>query len=140
MADKYQEIYALLREQLNNVPDLPDVMWENYYYEPDPQTLYVEAWFFPSPSQTTELGENADTFETGLFAINVVGVRFAGSGACYEWVDAIQPYFKRGTTLTSSDNSLTVRVKKYYPSSGFMNSSGRYVVPINVLWHCFMPI
>jgi len=140
MAASYQEIYALLSEQLNTVPNVPDVAWENDYYEPDENTLYFEVHFFPSPSQNRELGSNADTYESGIFQINVVGVRGRGSGYCYEWADTITPYFKRETTLTSSDESIKVRIEKCYPSPGLYNSAGRYVLPINVIWHSFVPI
>lgn len=132
MSAVYSDIQSLLNDQLNSIPNLPAVVWENTLYTPDSDELYLEVFLFPSESQNRTIGTNAPTYESGIFQINVVGVRGHGWGTVYSWVDSLVNNFARGDVLTSSATTIKLRINKAYPNPGFLNSEGRYVVPVDV--------
>jgi hypothetical protein len=133
----YSEIQSLLAEHLNGIANLPDVSWENDYYEPDANTLYLEAFLFPNDSQNPSIGPNSPTYESGIFQVNVVGVRGQGWFDVYSWVDTIVENFTRGSTLTNSATTIKLRILKTYPNPGFYNDIGRYVVPVDINYYCY---
>lgn len=132
MSAVYSDIQSLLNDQLNSVANLPAVVWENTLYTPDSDELYLEVFLIPSESQNRTIGINAPTYESGIFQINVVGVRGQGWGQAYYWVDTLVNNFARNTVLTNSSVNINLKITKSYPNPGFWNSEGRYVVPVDV--------
>ena len=136
----YQDIMTLLTEQLYGLSNLPPVVWPNTEYTSEEDVLYLEVYLQPAESENHFLGDYAPTYEPGNFQINVVEDRGVGFGTAYEWVDKIVGHFKRGTTLTNSGVDINVRIQKAFPRPEFYNPDGRYVVPIDIRYICFMPI
>lgn len=136
----YYEIQSLLNEQLAAITNLPMIGYENRYLQPEDDDLYLESHLVPAPSENVELGDSAPTYESGTFVVNVKMVRGRGWGYAYEWIDTIVEQFKRGTVLTNSAASITVRLRKAYPVAGFYGENGRYVVPIHIEYFAYIEI
>lgn len=136
----FKDIRILLSNHLQEISNLPSVVWENTEYTPQENELYLATFFQPNSSENRSLGANAPTYETGNYQINVYGIRGAGWADVYDWVDSIIEKFKRGTVLTDSAVDINVRVQKAFPRIGFFNNEGRFVTPIDIRYICFMPI
>jgi hypothetical protein len=136
----YAEIQSVLNEQLSAIPNLPMISYENLQIEPEDDDLYLRSYLIPANSQNPILGASAPTFESGTFAVLVYMVRDTGWKAGYDWVDTIVEQFKRGTVLTNSATSITVRIRKAYPVPGFYGENGRYVVPIHIEYFSYIDI
>jgi len=133
----YAEIQALLNGRLREITDLPLWSRENFYIEPSEDEMYVESFLVPSISENRYLGDTP-TYESGVFAVNVAGVRGRSWGYIYELVDKIIEKFKKNTRLIDSSESLTVNMKKAYPIPGFQNDTGRFVVPVHCEYFAFV--
>lgn len=136
----YTEIYGLLNERLAALDNLPKWSRENMYVEPADDELYLESFITPAESENPFLGSDVPTYESGTFIVNVCLVRGKSWGYGYEWVDKIVEQFKRGTILTNSAASITVKTKKAYPVAGFYGEGGRYVIPIHIEYYSYVDI
>lgn len=136
----YTEINGLLNERLAEMSNLPIWNRENQYIEPEGNDLYFETQLVPAASKNPFLGQDAPTYESGTFIVEVSLVTGSGWGYGYEWVDKIVEQFKRGTILTNSAESITVRIKKAYPVPGFHGDNGRYKIPIHIEYFTYVDI
>lgn len=132
MSSSYMDIYQLLIENLQAIPGIPSVQWENWHYEPEDNELYFETHLEPNQTDYPTIGVHAPRYESGVFLINVVGIRYQGYGDCYTWADTLINNFTRGEVLTNSAINLALRISKSTIRPGFYNDSGRYVVPVMV--------
>lgn len=132
MSSVYLDIQMLLNEQLHTISDLPDIAYENVEFVPKEDEIYLEVHLASNESENPSIGINAPTYESGIFLINVVGIRGAGYGNIYTYVDKICNNFSRSTVLTDSSMDIIVRIRKSSAKPGFYNSEGRYVVPIAI--------
>lgn len=136
----FEDLALLLDDHLYAIRDeLPRIVWENTQYTAEEDEPYVEAFLQPAESENRFLGEIAPTYEHGNYQVNVVGIRFQGRDEVYAWVDKIVKQFSKGSVLTNSGVDINVRIRKAFPRPAFYNSNGRFVVPVDMRYLCYMP-
>lgn len=136
----FSDLALLLDERLYAIAgQLPPIVWENTSYTSEEDQPYIETFFQPAESQNVCLGSEAPTYEHGNYQINVVGVRDQGRDEVYAWADKIVAQFPKGTVLTNSGVDINVRIRKAFPRPALYDGNGRFVVPIDVRFLCYMP-
>ena len=137
----FSDLSLLLDEHLYSIADqLPTIVWENTSHTSEEDEPYIEPFVQPAESQNVFLGSYTPTYEHGNYQVNVVGVRYQGRDEVYAWVDKIVSHFPKGTVLTNSGVDINVRIRKAFPRPAFYNSNGRFVVPVDIRYLCYMPV
>ena len=136
----FGDLFLLLDKHLYSIEDqLPVIAWENTSYIAEEDEPYIKPFVQPAESQNVFLGSYVPTYEHGNYQVNVIGVRYRGRDDVYVWVDKIVSHFSKGTVLTNSDVDIFVRVRKAFPRPALYNSNGRFVVPVDIRYLCYMP-
>lgn len=133
MTVSYDDIRAALDQRLAAYQS-ENVAFENVKYKPVEGTGYLRSFMLPvEPGQATVGASGIDKVE-GIYQIDVAEPKDIGTGAHVRKVDAIVNQFKRGTTLTSGNATLTIR--RSWPGPAIARETF-YVVPVSVRWFTY---
>jgi len=124
-------IRRLFEDTLNTwaaakVPPLT-IAWQNRTLDPQPTTLYLQAFLLPIPTQSLDL-EGKHRQWGGLFQINIDSPIAIGSGAAEVIVAELEALFPVSTPLVLDDMSVFIAVP--ISAARALDRPDRYVVPV----------
>ena len=154
MATTYTNIQAALNYHLSQLSGVPTtIQWENTTVTPPDDDLYLRTFFLPATPSYPFIGSDGQTYEHGIFQIDVLGIKGSGWGAVYSTVDDLIAYFYRDKTITygtdylimrgvnitirgdrltmGGSGNITVYIEKSYPMRGNVEGD-RYKVPVSI--------
>ena len=154
MATTYTNIQAALNYHLSQMNDLPTVVqWENTTQTPPDDELYLRTFFLPAASDYPFIGADGQTYEHGIFQVDVLALKGSGWGNAYATVDDLVAYFYKDKTITygtdylimngveitiqgdqvtmGGSGNVVIYIEKSYSMRGSIEDD-RYKVPVNI--------
>lgn len=128
----FTDISAALDSNLNDMPSLPPVAWENKSFTPTMGTLYIRPTNIPGDSVQATLGDSGTDQNIGIYQVDVFAEAGMGKNAALDMADQIGDQFKRGTDLVY--NGRTVRIRSASRKVGQNNVDGWYQVPVEITY------
>ena len=115
-----------------------DVVDSNITYTPVNGISFLEIFFIPGDKFQREFGTNAQNRISGIYQIDINIESNKGEGEIKEIVDALDPFFRRGTHIIYTNPDLEevrVTIEKFYLSRKVVqdNPNG-YSKVMNVVW------
>jgi len=115
--------------------DTPPVSWPNKHYDPDPDTLYLEALFLVNKTERAGLTQNSMTRERGMFQVNVRAPQGKGPVAASLMAGDVRAYFLPAQRTTLINGSVTVRLGPQLAyRGGAFGENNRNVIPVTIPW------
>jgi hypothetical protein len=97
MASIYKEIRAALETQLSGISGLPNIVFENQYYEAKTDTPYIVTRFVPTTRRVATLGPSHQNLYRGIFSIQVrYPLDHSGPSSLDDIIDTIVEGFPYG--------------------------------------------
>lgn len=114
-------------------PELEVVANVEEGYRPTIGKMYLEARFFPAPTDTPWVGRGRYRY-SGIFQVTVVAERNNGVTEALNVGDAIVSHFEKGTVIDG--NGVRVKVNRQ-PSQATPTGDGAWLrVPVSINYHC----
>ncbi len=130
----FLDISAALDGQLNTMPSLPPVAWENKTYEPILGTLYLRATNIQGDTTQGSLGTNGEDLTIGVYQVDVFAPAGEGKNEALVMADNIANHFKRGTDLTYNSRVVTVTSAQRGPTN---QADGWFQIPVEIIYRAY---
>jgi hypothetical protein len=136
MASIYKEIRAALETQLSGISGLPNIVFENQYYEAKTDTPYIVTRFVPTTRRVATLGPSHQNLYRGIFSIQVrYPLDHSGPSSLDDIIDTIVEGFPTdGVQLTASDTCVVV---EYTEREQAFDDPSWYYSVVNVGWYAY---
>lgn len=130
----YTNIRSAFAAQLQTLPNLPAVAWENVTFTPVPGAPYFKPSLLMSEPSQAALGDAGENEQRGVYQISIYFPSEGGEKGLYDYIDAIRSHFKRGTRLTHEGQSLTIR--NVWPGP-LLQETDRLHVPVSIAFYAY---
>lgn len=127
-------IRKVLENKLVNVVGMPDVVHENFRYDPNEQTPHVRATLIPVSRRPVTRGSSPRIRMQGLFSLLVCIPEGQGSGSAQNYVDLILGSFAPHVHESYDGSIVSI---DYSESSGGYFDSPFYCIPVSIGWHTY---
>lgn len=134
----YDKIQAALETKVLQVPNIPDVAFENVKFDPKTGTPYVRLRFIPISRTQKVLGVEEDTGKPfwqdyqGLLQLVIYMPESEGTRATNNLVNSICDTFEATTDLEFE--GIYVTIKKVERTRGF-NETPWFITSVNIYWY-----
>lgn len=131
----YNSIRAALDSKLASAAiTLPDIIWPNTPYDPDPEVPFIRVTFVPSSRRPSVTGYNPEQRYQGVYTILICTPKNTGSAIGISYADTLTELFNATTDLYYGD----VFVSVDYSEVGLPYLDDPYFcTPITVGWHSY---
>lgn len=135
MSDVYDEIQTILEDTLSNIPDIPDIAWENVDYTPTTGVPWVKPRFLPNTREASVLGPDPLQYYQGIFLVDCLLPENAGRKAGSELVSKIIDAFDASDDLTV-DNNTHVLIRYAERDQGIIDGP-YYRITVRIGWQSY---
>jgi len=133
MADM-NDIRKVLENKLVGIAGIPDIVHENFRYDPDQGTPHIRATLIPVARRPATRGPLPRIRTQGLFSLLVCTPEGEGSGSTQDYVDLVLTEFAPHVHETYDGSSVSI---DYSESSGGYFDSPFYCIPVSIGWHTY---
>ena len=111
------------------------VAFENYDDGQDQEPPYLSTALLAGQPSAATLGQSGQDLRTGIYQVNVYGMRGKGTGPILAIADALAAQFSRGLALVAS--GVTTQIRRAWPGPAYADGD-HYVIPVSVSWFCYV--
>ena len=134
MAIIYDDIRAALEVKLSQIPDIPDIAYENVTYQPTTGTPFVKPKFVPVSRKPAVRGTNPQQLYKGVFRVSCFTPEGKGPAEADELANKVLDVFD--ATKDINLGATTVCIDYADRDSGFTDSPWYYVT-VNIGWFIY---
>ncbi|MDA3832280.1 MAG: phage tail terminator-like protein [Spirochaetales bacterium] len=132
MSAPFADIRAAFTTKLMALSPLPSIAWENVAFTPVIGTSYLQPFLLPGEPYQAEIGEAGQNRHTGIYQVSIYAPTGSGVGDINTLAGTICDHFKRGTVLTYSTTTLTIKKAFLGP---MMTDTDWLHLPVTIQYH-----
>lgn len=135
MASVINDLRAVLDNRLSGTSGLPDIVYDNVYYDRDNGTNFIEVQFRPTERRPAVRGLNPSHLYSGVYRLLVHTREDQGSGTAFDIADALIDRFESTTDITYNGNYVTIDFAEV--SGAVYSDPPFFVVPVEIGWYSY---
>lgn len=132
MASVYDEIRKTLETTLANIPNVPDIAWENVSFTPTTGTSYLKARLVPTIREPAHRGLDPQMYYQGIFLIDVYCPTGSGPSVADTLANTIIDTFDAPNDLIVGGVAVTIQFAERRLGT---QEGAFYKLPVVISWY-----